>query len=34
VVIDRPKNKKIMSGWDLIKLSQEKTKRLQELNDA
>jgi len=34
IVINRPNNKKIMSGWDLIKLSQEKTKRLQELNDA
>jgi len=29
-VIDRPKNKKIMSGWDLIKLSQEKTDKLKE----
>ncbi len=27
-VIDKPNNKKIMNGWDLIKLSQEKTERL------
>jgi len=27
-VIDRPTSKKIMNGWDLIKLSQEKTERL------
>lgn len=27
-VIDRPTHKKIMNGWDLIKLSQEKTERL------
>ena len=29
-VIDRPNNKKIMNGWDLIKLSQEKTNKLKE----
>ena len=28
VVIQRPTNKKILNGWDLIKLSQEKTRRL------
>lgn len=27
-VINKPDNKKIMNGWDLIKLSQEKTARL------
>ncbi|MFH0790061.1 MAG: nickel-dependent hydrogenase large subunit [Candidatus Omnitrophota bacterium] len=27
-VIDKPNNKKIMNGWDLIKLSQEKTDKL------
>jgi len=27
-VIERPTSKKIMNGWDLIKLSQEKTERL------
>ncbi len=34
MVINKPDNKKIMNGWDLIKLSQEKTKRLQELRNA
>ncbi|MCU0652460.1 MAG: nickel-dependent hydrogenase large subunit [Candidatus Omnitrophica bacterium] len=29
-VIDKPKNKKIMNGWDLIKLSQEKTAKLRQ----
>ena len=34
-VVDKPTNKKIMNGWDLIKLSQEKTNRLKgELSDA
>ena len=34
-VIDKPNNKKIMNGWDLIKLSQEKTNKLRgELSDA
>jgi NADH-quinone oxidoreductase subunit D len=28
VVINKPDNNKIMNGWDLIKLSQEKTKKL------
>ncbi len=33
-VIDKANNKKIMNGWDLIKLSQEKTVKLkQELSD-
>jgi NADH-quinone oxidoreductase subunit D len=27
-VIDRQSNKKIMNGWDLVRLSQEKTARL------
>ena len=32
-VIEKPTDKKIMNGWDLIKLSQEKTRRIeQELN--
>ncbi len=30
VVIDTPTSSKIMNGWDLIKLSQEKTNRLRE----
>ncbi|MEI6631005.1 MAG: nickel-dependent hydrogenase large subunit [bacterium] len=29
-VINKPDNKKIMNGWDLIKLSQEKTNKLRE----
>ncbi|MFA4984922.1 MAG: nickel-dependent hydrogenase large subunit [Candidatus Omnitrophota bacterium] len=29
-VIQRPGNKKIMNGWDLIRLSQEKTSRMKE----
>jgi len=29
-VINKPENKKIMNGWDLIKLSQEKTRDMQE----
>jgi len=29
-VIDKPTNRKILSGWDLIKLSQEKTNKLKE----
>jgi len=29
-VINKPDNKKIMNGWDLIKLSQEKTNRLKQ----
>lgn len=29
-VIDRSTSKKLMNGWDLIKLSQEKTKKLKE----
>jgi NADH-quinone oxidoreductase subunit D len=29
-VISKPENKKIMNGWDLIKLSQEKTDKLKE----
>lgn len=29
-VIEKSKNKKIMSGWDLIKLSQEKTRKMKE----
>jgi membrane-bound hydrogenase subunit alpha len=29
-VINKPDNKKIMNGWDLIKLSQEKTEKLRE----
>ncbi|TRZ96265.1 NADH:ubiquinone oxidoreductase [bacterium] len=33
-VINKPDNKQIMNGWDLIKLSQEKTKKLQELYNA
>jgi len=33
-VIRKPDNKKIMNGWDLVRLSQEKTARLKEqLND-
>jgi len=27
-VIDKPSDKKIMNGWDLIKLSQAKTEQL------
>ena len=34
-VINKPDNKKILTGWDLIKLSQEKTERLKkELKDG
>ena len=34
-VIDKPKNKKILNGWDLIKMSQEKTQKIkEELGDA
>lgn len=29
-VIEKSKNKKIMNGWDLIKLSQEKTRKMKE----
>jgi len=29
-VIERPSGKRIMNGWDLIKLSQEKTQRIKE----
>jgi NADH-quinone oxidoreductase subunit D len=29
-VIERPTDKKIMNGWDLIRLSQEKTNRMKE----
>jgi len=29
-VINKPDNKKILNGWDLIKLSQEKTRKLRE----
>jgi NADH-quinone oxidoreductase subunit D len=29
-VIRRPDNKKIMNGWDLIRLSQEKTNKIKE----
>ncbi|MDD2752213.1 MAG: nickel-dependent hydrogenase large subunit [Candidatus Omnitrophica bacterium] len=29
-VINKPDNKKIMNGWDLIKLSQEKTNKIRE----
>lgn len=29
-VIDKPSDKKIMNGWDLIKLSQEKTEKIKE----
>jgi len=29
-VIDKPENKKIMNGWDLIKLSQEKTGKIKQ----
>jgi len=29
-VIDKPSNKKIMNGWDLVKLSQEKTEKLKQ----
>jgi len=29
-VIEKSKNKKIMNGWDLIKLSQEKTQKMKE----
>jgi NADH-quinone oxidoreductase subunit D len=30
-VIDKPTDKKILNGWDLIKLSQEKTEQLRHL---
>lgn len=30
VVLDKDSDKKLMNGWDLIKLSQEKTKKLQQ----
>jgi NADH-quinone oxidoreductase subunit D len=33
-VLDRGTDKKIMNGWDLIKLSQEKTRRMQEARNA
>ena len=33
-VLDKGAGKKIMDGWDLIKLSQEKTKKLKERYDA
>ncbi|MFH1678964.1 MAG: nickel-dependent hydrogenase large subunit [Candidatus Omnitrophota bacterium] len=32
-VIDRPANKKILNGWDLIKLSQEKTRKIKESSE-
>ena len=31
-VIEKPSNKKLLNGWDLIKLSQEKTERLRQNN--
>jgi hypothetical protein len=34
-LIKKSDNKKIMNGWDLIKLSQEKTNKIKEmLSDA
>jgi membrane-bound hydrogenase subunit alpha len=30
-VIDKPKNKQILNGWDLVRLSQEKTLKLKEM---
>jgi NADH-quinone oxidoreductase subunit D len=33
-VLDKATDKKLMNGWDLIKMSQEKTKMLKEQHDA
>ncbi|RKY31681.1 MAG: NADH:ubiquinone oxidoreductase [Candidatus Omnitrophota bacterium] len=33
IVIDRPTDKKIMNGWDLIKLSQQKTEQLKKTHN-
>jgi NADH-quinone oxidoreductase subunit D len=30
-VIEKSENKKVMNGWDLIKLSQDKTKAMKEV---